>query len=159
MNYYKDKYRKFKREQLVFTVGVMITAVVDIVVDTFPARDLTDKVEDLRRWEKEREDIPDDLRRNPHAYLGTLLTQLGYNLSNFYAYLTGDGLGATEALDGFNPNLREALTEWFTDWVEGTKGAIPYRHPDIDLQQYIYDTPKAKDLAEKWVDNVFRDYL
>ena len=117
MKAYSKKEPKFTKAQLIFVVDVMITSAIDAVDASFPCN-------------KSSHDIPKIIF---DGIVNGVIEKLGFDLSIFYAQITGDGIGCC-------------------DVMEMTKMDC---YLDVEKKKKV-NTDK---IATKFVDELFKDYL
>lgn len=133
---YRGK-KKFDREQLVFMVEVIMASTFDNSENILPPNV-----------------TPKEYEKNIIAFRGWINSSIetaGWNLSILYAQLTGDGMGTCDAID--TPIVGE---KGFRDLVwafeKSRKNRCRYKKGERI-------TPDCRKWAEKWVDEVFKEYL
>ena len=126
--------RKFDREQLVFMVDVILCSAMDRIGSSLP-----DEVPLDEYYEHEKE---------IEAWINSAIETAGMGMAVLCAQLTGEGLGIGDALDiiGFDMFVRDFKIERLNPNWEGLKAGELH-------------TPDCRSLAEKFVNEVFKEYL
>lgn len=129
--------RKFSREQLVFMVEVIMASAFDNVESVLPPNV-----------------TPEEYERNEgniSTWVNSAVDSAGWNLSILYAQLTGDGMGVGDSVD--TPTEGEdGLRHFIHKFVASRKNRRRWGKGERV-------TPDCRKWAEKWVDEVFIDYL
>jgi len=122
MKAYSKKEPKFKRAQLIFVVDVMITSAIDAVDAFLP-------------YNKSSHDIPKIIF---DGMVNGIKEKLGFDLSIFYAQITGDGIGCCDVME--MTKMEDALCDF----------------AKLRIERKGLNTNK---IATKFVDELFKDYL
>jgi len=122
MKAYSKKEPKFTKAQLIFVVDVMITSAIDAVDASFPCN-------------KSSHNIPKIIF---DGIVNGVIEKLGFDLSIFYAQITGDGIGCCDVME------MTKMEDILWDFARGR------------IEQPSINTNK---IATKFVDELFKDYL
>ena len=119
MKAYSKKEPKFKRAQLIFVVDVMITSAIDAIDSSLPFKGYIS-------------------RNNFDGIVNGIKEKLGFDLSIFYAQITGDGIGCCDVME--MTKMEDALWDF----------------AKLRIERKGLNTNK---IATKFVDELFKDYL
>jgi len=119
MKAYSKKEPKFTRAQLIFVVDVMITSAIDAVDASLPYNKSIPKIIFV-------------------GMVNGIKEKLGFDLSIFYAQITGDGIGCCDVME--MTKMEDILGDFARKRIE---------QPEINTSK----------IATKFVDELFKGYL
>lgn len=129
--------KMFDREQLVFMVEVIMASAFDNVESVLPPN-----VTPEEYLQKEG---------SISTWINSAVESAGWNLSILYAQLTGDGMGVGDAVDA-SVDSDIGLRGYIWQFVVSRQNRRRYKKGEKI-------TPDCREWAEKWVDEVFKEYL